>query len=132
MEKLKRLRLSRQGFNAHLATPTTSLTELTEQCKEDPPGEEDIITLTSLLEQLNCKKEILIGLDEKMAQLIDEKDLKAEIVESEDIQSSISYQITQVKCLLNTTSQLSWEAAVAPIRDTDDELPPQDGNKEEG
>ena len=75
MEELKRFRLSRRGFRAHLATLTTSLTELTERCKEHPPGEEDIVTLTSLLEQLNRKKEILNGLDEKIARLTDEKDL---------------------------------------------------------
>ena len=84
------------------------------------------------MEQLNCKKEILIRLDEKIAQLVDEKDLEAEIVESADIQSSVSRHITQVKCLLNTTSPRSWKAPVAPIQDTDDEPPPEDGNEEEG
>ena len=68
----------------HLATLTTSHTELSERCKEYPPGEEDIVTLTSLLEQLNRTKEILNGLDEKIAGLTDEKDLEAEIVESEE------------------------------------------------
>ena len=107
MEELKRFRLSRRGFRAHLATLTTSLTELTERCKEHPPGEEDIVTLTSLLEQLNRKKEILNGLDEKIAGLTDEKDLEAEIVESEEIQSSISRQITQVKRLLSAPTPTS-------------------------
>ena len=92
----------------HLATLTTSLTELTERCKEQPPGEEDIVTLTSLLEQLNRKKEILNGLDEKIAGLTDEKDLEAEIVESEEMQlSSISCQITQVKRLLSAPTPTS-------------------------
>ena len=107
MEELKRFQLSRRGFRAHLATLTTSLTELTERCKENPPGEEDIVILTSLLEQLDRKKEILNGLDEKIAGLTDEKDLEAEIVKSEETQSSISRQITQVKCLLSAPTPTS-------------------------
>ena len=107
MEELKRFRLSHRGFRAHLATLTTSLTELTERCKEHPPGEEDIVTLTSLLEQLNRKKEILNGLHEKIAGLTDLKDLEAEIVESEETQSSISRQITQVKRLLSAPTPTS-------------------------
>ena len=101
IEELKQFRLPHQGFCAHLSTLITSLAELTEWCKEHPPGEKDIVTLTILLEQLDWKKKILNGLDEKIAQLTGEKDLEAEIVVSEETQTSISRQITQVKHLLS-------------------------------
>ena len=101
-EELKRLRLSRRGFRAHLATLTTSLTEIRERCKEHPLQEDDTVTLSNLLEQFNRKKEIISGLDTKILELIDEKDLEAEIVESEEAISSISQHIAQVKRLLNT------------------------------
>ena len=81
-EELKQLRLSRRGFRAHLATLTTSLTEITEWYKEHPLEEEDTLTLSNLLEQFNHKKDIITGLDEKIIALTDEKDLEAEIVES--------------------------------------------------
>ena len=87
MEEQKRLRLSHRGYHSHLATLTTSLDELTKQCKEQPPEEDDIIVLTSLLEQFTCKKEVLHTLDEKLAQLTEEKDLEAEILESEELQN---------------------------------------------
>ena len=100
-EDQKRLRLSRRGFRAHLATLTTSLNELSGRSKEHPLEEDDVIALTSLLEQLTRKKQILSDLDEKIVALVDEKDLEAEIVESEELQSSISRNITRAKRLLN-------------------------------
>jgi len=63
--------------------------------------EEDTLTLSNLLEQFNHKKDIITGLDEKIIALTDEKDLEAEIVESEEALSSISLHITQVKRLLS-------------------------------
>lgn len=135
MEEQKRLRLSRWGYRSHLATLTTSLTELTQRCKEQSPGEEDIIILTSLLEQFTRKKEILHALDEKLAQLTDEKDLEAEILESEELQNSISRQITTVKHLLNTprTSRPSHETQLRPTRNPSPENEEENpgGNQEE-
>ena len=78
------------------------LNYVTERCKENPPEEDDdIIILTSLLKQFTCKKEILHALDKKLAQLTEEKDLEAEILKSEELQNSISHQITRVKQIFN-------------------------------
>ena len=100
-----------RGFRTHLATLTTSLTEILERCKEHPLEEEDTVNLSNLLEQFNRKKEIISGLDEKILALTDEKDLEAEIVKSEEAINSISHHITQVKHLLRTSVSLSQKAA---------------------
>ena len=78
-EELKRLRLSRRGFRAHLATLTTSLTEIRERCKEHPPEQDDIVSLSNLLEQFNHKKELIGALGEKILMLTKEKDLETEL-----------------------------------------------------
>ena len=116
MEEQKRLRLSRRGYRAHLATLTTSLSELTERCKGQPLEEDDVIALTSLLEQFTRKKEILHALDEKLTLLTEEKDLEAEILESEELQNSISRQITRVKRMLDAprTPQPSHSTSTTP------------------
>jgi len=52
----------------------TSLTEILEQCKEHPLQEEDIASLSNLLEQFNCKKEKMDILDEKILALVENSD----------------------------------------------------------
>lgn len=88
-----------------------------------------------MLEQFTRKKEILHALDEKLAQLTDEKDLEAEILESEELQNSISRQITTVKHLLNTprTSRPSHETQSRPPRNPSPENEEENpgGNQEE-
>ena len=66
--------------------------------KKEAPTEMDVVSLTSIIEQLTRKKSILTGLDEKIAALIEEpKDLEQEIFETEEIHDEI----------LDTTSQIS-------------------------
>ena len=76
------------------------------------------------MEQLNRKKEIISGLDEKILTLTDEKDPEAEIVESEEALTSISCHITQVKCLLNISVSTQPSQKAMTVAHSEEHSPP--------
>ena len=62
-----------------------------------PLSDADITSLSDFQEQLMRKKEILVDLDTKIANLINKEDeLEAEIFESEEIRETISQQTAQI------------------------------------
>ena len=97
MEEIKRLRSSRRGFRAHLSKIVTGIQKIVEQDPSLPLSESDVASLSDFREQLKRKKEILIDLDAKIANLTEREDeLEAEIFESEEIQETISQQTTRI------------------------------------
>ena len=89
MTEFKRLVSSRRGYRAHL---TKLLQILTDTLNESHPLNEDAITtLKDLYEQLERKQELISNLDAKILEgTSDDSELEAEILQTEEINSSIS------------------------------------------
>ena len=101
MEEIRRLCLSRHGYRAHLTMIIAGSKEITENDPSQPLSEPDITSLSDFLEQLRQKKEILVDLDTRIMALIEEEgDLESEILETEEIQGSISQQVAQINRVL--------------------------------
>jgi len=100
---------SRPGYRAHLKCLFTTISELMERCNTTDPEEEDVDALTELLTQLERKKAILTDLDTRIMSIINEGEVEAEVLESEDLQLDISSKGKQLqKCrqLLELPSSL--------------------------
>ena len=96
-QDIKRLLQSRHGYRAHLKHLFTSINELMERCSTTDPQEEDADTLAELIAQLERKQTILTDLDTRIPTTIDEGELEAEVLESEDFQLDISRIISKGK-----------------------------------
>ena len=98
MDELKRLCSSRQGYRTHLKRIIAKVSETLEEELGSPA---DIACLTNLREQLQRKRDILTKLDNSVIEHIDEVgELEAEVCETEEIQASISENISQISRLL--------------------------------
>ena len=73
MEELKKLHTSRRAHRSHLTKTLTSVTEILEKDNSEPLTKFQAITLTTTLEGLQCRKDILMNLDGKIKALIDYK-----------------------------------------------------------
>ena len=73
MEEIKRLRSSRRGFRAHLSKIVTAIQRIVERDPSLPLSDLDISLLSDFREQLKRKKDILVDLDTKIADLIEEE-----------------------------------------------------------
>jgi len=103
MEDLKQLRASRHAHRSQLTKTLSSITETVEGHDGEPLTEFRAVTLTTTLEQLQRRKDILTNLDGKIAFLIDdEKELDADIYECEDIQSNVIEKIAQLQFFLRS------------------------------
>ena len=90
MEELKKLRASRRAHRSHLTKTLTSVTEVLEKGSSEPLTDLQAITLTTTLEGLQRRKEILMNLDGKITVLIEqEEELETDIYECEEIQTNI-------------------------------------------
>ena len=98
-DELKRLIQSRHDCRAYLKRLFTTTLELLERCNTTTPDKEDPDTLTELISQLDRKKSILADLDKEIAARINEEELEAEVLESEELQSEISRVIMKGKRL---------------------------------
>lgn len=111
MDELKRLRSSRRGYRTHLRQ---TIGKVTENLQREGDSPADIASLTDLREQLQRKKDILVKLDESVAEhIVDEDELEAEICESEDIQASISENITHINRFLESRSNTATATVTA-------------------
>ena len=83
---------------------------------EEQPTEMNLVSLKNILEQLVCKKSILMGLDEKIAAVIAEPDnIEHEIFESEEIQDQIqetSWQLSKFMQLSISTEKPSFSQQI--------------------
>ena len=99
MEGPQRSQASRKGHRAHLTCTYKKLDDIIE--KGVNLEELDIVTLSSLLEQLERKRSTPIELDAKIAAEIQTPgELEVEVIETEEIQEMLSEKITLVKKLL--------------------------------
>ena len=97
MEEIKRLCSSRCGFRAHLSRIVAGIQKIVGQDPSLPLSDADITSLSDFQEQLMRKKEILMDLDMKIANLINKEDeLEAKIFESEEIQETILQQTARI------------------------------------
>jgi len=116
MDDLKHFRLSRGGHRSHVSRFLTITTNLLEKSDETPLTAEEIISLTNYMEQLQCKKETLEDLDAKILSLINEEsELKSDVIETAELQSTLYEHIAQIKFLLTT-----HKPAVTPLVSTTD------------
>ena len=98
MDELKCLRSSRRGYRTHLKRIIAKVSETLEEERGSPA---DIAYLTDLREQLQRKRDILTKLDSSVIEHIDEEgELEAEVCETEEIQASISENISQISRFL--------------------------------
>ena len=98
MDELKRLRSSRRGYRTHLKRIIAKVSETLEEERDSPA---DIACLTDLREQLQRKRDILTKLDSSVIEHVDEEgELEAEVCETEEIQASISENISQISRFL--------------------------------
>ena len=99
MEELKKLRASRRAHRSHLKKTLTSVTEVLEKDSSELLTDLQAITLTTTLEGLQRRKEILTNLDRKTV-LIEQEELETDIYECEEIQTNIVEKIAQLQFLL--------------------------------
>ena len=100
METLKRHRLSRRGYRSHLTRIITAANEIIDKNPSELT-ESDITSLADWQKQLNRKKEILTDVDAKIVTLIeDEEELESEVLETEEIQETISQHAAQIDRVL--------------------------------
>ena len=111
MAELKRLISSRKGYRAHI---TKLLQTLTDTLNEAHPLNEDAIaTLKHLYEQLERKRELISNLDAKILEGIsDDSELEAEILQTEEINSSVS----NAKAKITQRLKPSASAVASPER----------------
>jgi len=89
MAELKRAQSSRKGYRAHLKKLLQSADELFEATQ--PLSEDKVAALKDLYEQLQRKHEVISALDAKILDAIEgDEQIEAEVLQTEDIASSIS------------------------------------------
>jgi len=116
MDALKHFRLSRGGHQSHVSRLLTITTNLPEKSDETPLTAKEIVCLTNYMEQLHRKKETLEDLDVKILTLINEEsELKLDVIESAELQSTLDEHIAQIKFLLTTHKP----AVTLPVSTTD-------------
>jgi len=90
MAELKRHISSRRGFRAHLTRLFQTLTETLSEA-HPPLSEDQIATLKDLHDQFERKQELISSLDAKILEgITDDTEIEAEILQTEEISSSIS------------------------------------------
>ena len=100
MEALKRHGLSRHGYRSHLTRIITAANEIIDKNPSELT-ESDITSLADWQKQLNRKKEILTDVDAKIVTLIEDAEkLESEILETEEIQETISQHAAQINRVL--------------------------------
>ncbi|XP_065900135.1 uncharacterized protein [Dysidea avara] len=109
MAELKRLVSSRRGFRAHLTKLLQSLPEILINAQD--LTDDSVATLKDLHEQLQRKQELISGLDAKILEATtDEEEIEAEVLQTEEINSSISTakaKITQrLRSTISTTTEV--------------------------
>jgi len=110
MENLPRYQASRKAHRSHLTRTYSKLREILET--EEELSDSQLATLNTALDKLERKRLVLLELDEKIAEAIQEPDeLESEVLEAEDIQDSIYEMVDEVKRFL---SKLSVASTVAP------------------
>ena len=130
MEALKRHQISRHRYRSHLTKIITATREIIDK-NPNELSESDVISLADWKRQLDRKKEILTDIDAKVIALIENEDeLETEVLETEEIQETISQQAAQIDRVMrqhcrthpdpNTaataaTNQLNTEGTVAAI-----------------
>ena len=99
MEHVKHLINSCCGYHLYLKWLLSTTVEMMEWCSNDTYEMDDTTLLANLIEQLEWKKTIFMGLDKQIFAGISSDDLEAEILESEEMQSEFSSTMAWVKCL---------------------------------
>ena len=128
MDELKSFRSSRCEYRTHLKWIIAKVSKTLEEERDSPA---DIASLTDLREQLQRKRDILSKLDSSVSEYINEEsELKAEVCETEEIQASISENISQISKFLEsregqlqkspiTTSNPLLQPTVQPVVTTE-------------
>ena len=115
MEELKQLRASRRAHRSHLTKTLTSVTKVLERDSSEPLPELKVISLTTTLEGLQRRKDILLNLDSKIAMLIkEEEELETDIFECEELQSNIAETITQLQYIIRQSTRTSKPSGTRP------------------
>ena len=103
MAEHKKLVSTRQGFRAHLTKMLQNLDEHLN--KQEPLSKEDSATLKDIYDQLEWKEEVISRLDAKILKgITNDDDIEKEIVETEEIHSSISTARAKILCHLSPTT----------------------------
>ena len=116
MAEVKRAISSRRGYRAHLK----KILQQVDECLSSttPFTADDIATLKDLHEQLTRKDSLITPLDTKILESLDnDEELEAEIVQTEEVASSISCAKTKI------THRLTLHSAEA-ITTGHDDTPP--------
>ena len=96
MEENQRVKGSRAAYRSHVTRTFRKIDEIME--KEDPLPDPQVAKLTSMLEQLTQKKEVLYQLNTQVAAAIQiPSELEAEILEAEEIQDTIIEYMSIIK-----------------------------------
>lgn len=115
MEKLKKLCTSCCAHRSHLTKTLTSITEVLERDSSEPLPELKVISLTTTLEGLQRRKDILSNLDSKIAMLIEVEDkLETDIYECEELQSNIVETIAQLQYIIHQSTCISKPSGTRP------------------
>ena len=131
MDALKRHRLSRRGYRSHL---TRIIAATKDNIERDPSEltESDYTSLVDWQKQLDRKKEILTDIDAKIIGLIEEEgELESEVLETEEIQETISQQAAQVDRVLRLYRHTHPDPSTVVTRVTPPQVPTSDENNEE-
>ena len=103
MEENQRVKGSRAAYRSHVTRTFRKIDEIME--KEDPLPDPQVAKLTSMLEQLTQKKEMLYQLNTQVAAAIQiPSKLEAEILEAEEIQDTIIEYMSIIKHRLRPKS----------------------------
>ena len=117
MEENQRVKGSRAAYRSHVMRTFRKIDEIME--KEDPLPDPQVAKLTSMLEQLTQKKEVLYQLNTQVAAAIQiPSELEAEILEAEEIQDTIIEYMSIIKHRLRPKSP-----SVEPTRTLDATAP---------
>ena len=110
-ENIPKLQASRAGYRAHL---TQTLKKAATHMAKEMQTEIDIVSLKNILEQLARKKEILKGLDEKIAALLeDPEDIEKEIFDTEVIQEEIDETSSQISNIIHMLSTKKFPSTIS-------------------
>ena len=130
MEPIKRHRLSRRGYRGHL---TKLLAASTDIIGKEPSEltESDFVSLVDWQKQLDRKKEILTDVDAKIiALVVEENELEAEILETEEIQDTISQQAAQIDRVLRLYRRTHPDHNTDVTEATPPQVPPLEANSD--
>ena len=103
MVELKKVISTRRGFRAHLTKMLQTLTELLDS--EQPLNEDNLTALKDLRKQLQRKEELISGLDARILKgITSDDDIEVEILQTEEINSSISTAKAKISRRLSSTT----------------------------